>query len=105
MIDAGIVACRRRGPLAFGRRVADTVKRVRLGRVVETIDRRDLVAIETPQFFPLSLLRRAHAGGADATDDCALVERLGIAPGWRETPGPNLKVTTRADLAIAGALL
>ena len=41
------------------------------------LDRRDLVAVQTPQAFAAAVLRRAHAAGADATDDAALVEALG----------------------------
>ena len=46
-----------------------------------------------------------HGGGAELTDDCSAVERLGkevyLAPGWRE----NIKITTASDLTLAEALL
>ena len=55
--------------------VSDTIKRVggRTGGevVAETLDRVELVAVQTPQAFRAELLRRAHAEGADATDDAA----------------------------------
>jgi 2-C-methyl-D-erythritol 4-phosphate cytidylyltransferase len=86
--------------------VPDTVKRVDpSGRVVETLDRAALRAIQTPQAFAGEALRRAHAGAGDATDDAALVEGSG---GWvivvEGDPG-NLKVTGPEDLARAEALL
>jgi len=86
--------------------VSDTVKRVTAGpgedvAVVETLDRSDLVTVQTPQAFVVEVLRRAHEGEPEATDDAALVEALGltvaVVPG---DPG-NLKLTTPADLARA----
>ncbi|HVM41718.1 MAG TPA: 2-C-methyl-D-erythritol 4-phosphate cytidylyltransferase [Acidimicrobiia bacterium] len=85
--------------------VADTVKRVADGRVLETVDRRDLVAVQTPQAFRASVLREAHRGDPDATDDAALVEASGgrvvVVPGDPR----NLKLTTALDLEVAAALL
>jgi 2-C-methyl-D-erythritol 4-phosphate cytidylyltransferase len=89
--------------------VTDTVKRVVAGEageltVVETLDRRSLVAVQTPQAFRLDALRRAHAGEPEATDDAALVEAIGLTV--RVVPGDpeNLKLTTPADLARAERL-
>ncbi len=75
--------------------------------VAETIDRRTVWLAQTPQGFRADLLRRAFdaagAGAAEATDECALVERLGapvaLVPG---EPG-NFKITTAEDLARARA--
>jgi 2-C-methyl-D-erythritol 4-phosphate cytidylyltransferase len=85
--------------------VSDTIKRADGGRVVETLDRSSLVAVQTPQAFRADALREAHASGAIATDDAALVESFGgtvvVVPGEPE----NLKVTTARDLVVAAALL
>jgi 2-C-methyl-D-erythritol 4-phosphate cytidylyltransferase len=85
--------------------VPDTVKRVDGDRVVDTLARDGLVAVQTPQAFRADALRAAHAAGRDATDDAALIEAAGgrvvVVPG----EAANLKVTTQADLAIAAALL
>jgi 2-C-methyl-D-erythritol 4-phosphate cytidylyltransferase len=85
--------------------VVDTVKRVAGGVVVETLDRDALVAVQTPQAFRASALRAAHASGAEATDDGALVESAGgrvvVVPGEPD----NLKLTTPADLDRLAALL
>ena len=83
-----------------GVRVVDTVKRVGAdGIVAETLDRDELVAVQTPQAFRADVLRAAHAGGGDASDDAALVE----AAGGRVVVGPgdlrNIKLTTAADRA------
>lgn len=78
--------------------VADTIKQVSDGQVVATLDRDSLVAVQTPQAFTASALRRAHAGGGEATDDAALVEAAGgrvvVVPG----DPANTKITLRADL-------
>jgi 2-C-methyl-D-erythritol 4-phosphate cytidylyltransferase len=85
--------------------VTDTIKRVSAGIVRETVERSELAAVQTPQAFRAEVLRRAHAAGADATDDAALVEALGaevvVVPG--ETA--NLKITHPHDLLVAEAVL
>ncbi|HVC70079.1 MAG TPA: 2-C-methyl-D-erythritol 4-phosphate cytidylyltransferase [Acidimicrobiales bacterium] len=88
-----------------GLAVADTVKRVDAGGdVTATLERDGLVTVQTPQAFRADVLRAAHAGGAEATDDAALVEAQGATV--RVVPGElrNLKVTTAADLDIIRAL-
>ena len=64
----------------------------------ETVDRTDLVAVQTPQAFRADGLRRAHEGDPEATDDAALVEALGgrvvVVAGRVE----NFKITTPDDL-------
>lgn len=87
--------------------LADTVKRVAGGRVTETLDRSCLVAVQTPQAFRAEALRRAHAdpaAAAAATDCAALVEACGRPVAVVAGDPRNLKVTTPADLALAGAL-
>lgn len=80
--------------------VPDTVKRVDGDVVVETLNRNELVLVQTPQAFRGDVLRAAHVGDPDATDDAALVERSGgkvlVVPG---SPAAN-KITTRDDLAV-----
>jgi 2-C-methyl-D-erythritol 4-phosphate cytidylyltransferase len=85
--------------------VTDTIKVVQGDGTLLTLDRATLCAVQTPQAFAAAALRRAHAGGDDATDDAALVE----AQGGRvvRVPGHprNLKVTHPQDLLVAAALL
>ncbi|MDE3191977.1 MAG: 2-C-methyl-D-erythritol 4-phosphate cytidylyltransferase [Acidobacteriota bacterium] len=86
--------------------VPDTVKRVGPeGGVVETLPRDGLWAVQTPQAFPVEVLRRALAGDAQATDCAGLVEAAGGRV--KVVPGDPLlrKVTTADDLAWAAALL
>lgn len=84
--------------------VAETLKRVDNGAVVATVDRADLVIVQTPQAFRARVLRAAHAGAPEATDDAALVEAVGgtvvVVPGEHR----NLKLTVAQDLMLARAL-
>jgi len=108
LLSAGLVtrvieAARRSGAATAALPVYETVKQVDPAGVVErTLDREGLWLAQTPQAFRVPLLREAHRRaqeeGIEATDDAALVERLGhrveVVPGERE----NVKVTTRQDL-------
>lgn len=85
--------------------VVDTIKRVDRGRVLETLPRDDLVAVQTPQAFRASVLRAAHAGGGTGTDDAALVEAAGGTVVCVPGDPRNLKVTVAADLDVVRALL
>ncbi len=85
-----------------GTPVTDTVKVVDADGVVErTLDRATLVAVQTPQAFRAEVLRRAHAGGGEGTDDASLVEAIGcrvvVVPGEAD----NRKITHPEDLAWA----
>lgn len=78
--------------------LSDTVKRVRDGQVVETLDRSGLVAVQTPQAFSSVALRRAHAGGGEGTDDATLVEAAGGRVVVVDGHAANTKITHRGDL-------
>ena len=95
-----VVACVREGAdgAVPGVASADTVKRVADGRVVGTLDRAELVAVQTPQAFAADVLRRAHAAGGEATDDAALVEAAGGRVMVVAGDPANTKITLRADL-------
>jgi 2-C-methyl-D-erythritol 4-phosphate cytidylyltransferase len=107
MLDAGIRACRRYRAVTYGHRVTDTLKQMRGAAVVGTVDRSRLVAVQTPQFFDIALLRRAYARSSrvPATDDCAVVERIGVRPHWLPGPRSNIKVTFPEDLQLCEAIL
>ena len=109
LIEDVIATARSGQGAAPGLPVVDTLKRVdNNGRIVETVDRDNLVRIQTPQAFPREMIERAHAAafetGINATDDAALCERLGlpvvIVPGSERA----MKITTEADFVRAEAL-
>ena len=86
--------------------LADTVKRVEGDRVVETLSRDDLVAVQTPQAFLADALRRAVTGDVSAATDCAsLVESQGGRVKVVEGDPRLLKVTDADDLALVESWL
>src|SRR6185503_7962189 len=90
--------------------MTDTVKEAAPdGRVMRTLDRSALWAIQTPQVFRADMLRRAlqrdAAALAAAPDDAALVDEAGGVVTVVESFPENLKVTHESDLRIAEALL
>lgn len=82
--------------------VADTLMRESDG---ETIDRSDLVRVQTPQGFRAAALANAHAAATDvaATDDAQLIRRLGGTVALVQGDPMLEKVTYPADLAAAEA--
>lgn len=89
--------------------MADTVKRVRGGVVLETVDRAELYAVQTPQGFQRRILAAVHAAAVDsdapATDDAALVERAGGEVWAVDGDSEAFKITRPLDLALAEAVL
>ena len=90
--------------------VTDTVKRVDSGGVVsETLERRSLWAVQTPQVFRRATLERAldvpDEVLAKATDDAWLVERAGGKVIVVRASEENFKVTSPLDLEVAERLL
>jgi len=86
--------------------IADTIKRARGDEVLETIDRSDLFAAQTPQAFVASVLREALAGDVqDATDCASLVENRGGRIRLVEGDRRLIKVTEAADLRAVEAQL
>lgn len=84
-----------------GLAVSDTIKRVEGDRVVETLPRGELVAVQTPQAFIASVLREALAGDVSAASDCAsMVEARGGRVKVVEGDPRLLKVTSREDLDL-----
>ena len=89
-----------------GTAVVDTIKQVDgAGFVVGTPERSSLRAVQTPQGFRRDVLARAHAVSSDATDDAALVERLGERVLVVDGDARAFKVTTPDDLEAAARLL
>jgi 2-C-methyl-D-erythritol 4-phosphate cytidylyltransferase len=90
--------------------VTDTIKRVDAGgAVLQTLQRSELWAVQTPQVFRREALRRALAVSDEelalATDDAWLIERAGGRVLVVRSSDENLKVTTPLDLQVAELLL
>ncbi|WP_338320297.1 2-C-methyl-D-erythritol 4-phosphate cytidylyltransferase [Streptomyces lonarensis] len=119
-VDSVVAAVRAGAPAVVpALPVTDTVKRVARDAdrpagtpepVVDTVDRADLRAVQTPQGFHRAVLAAAHAGragagGEGATDCAGMVEQLGhpvvLVPGHEEA----FKITRPLDLVLAEAVL
>jgi 2-C-methyl-D-erythritol 4-phosphate cytidylyltransferase len=90
--------------------VSATVKQVRDGTIVKTVDRADLFEAQTPQIFETSLLKKAYANidnldAATITDDAFLVEAIGHEVAIVESDASNIKITRRSDIPIAEAII
>ena len=84
----------------------DTLKRVSLGRIEDTVPRAALWRAQTPQVFRREWLEAAHGQTrAPVTDDAVLVEALGHPVFVTAGDTLNFKITTAQDLALAGAWL
>ena len=84
--------------------VTDTIKKKTSDGALVTLDRSELVAVQTPQAFRAEAIKQAHAGGGQATDDAALVEAAGGRVVLVDGDPHNIKVTTPTDLLVAEAL-
>ena len=109
LIDGVIALAHRTNAAAPAVPVKDTIKVVRDGRVESTPDRALLRAVQTPQVFDAQLLRAALQSaqtlGAEITDDCSAVERLGKEVYLTEGSYENIKITTPEDMLLACELL
>lgn len=109
LIDRTVRAAHSYGAAAPAIPVKDTIKVEKSGLIESTPDRSTLRAVQTPQVFDFDLLRgalqKAWNDGAEVTDDCSAVERLGMKIRLVEGEERNLKVTTPLDLKIAELLL
>ena len=107
-----IVEARERGAVILGIPAIDTVKEVKrerlpedVARITGTIPRERIVLAQTPQAFRYGLLReafaRAEADGVTASDEAALVERMGQDVYVVVGSERNLKITRPADMDLA----
>ena len=87
--------------------VTDTVKRLNdIGRVETTLPRKNYKFSQTPQFFDLALIRKAHRKIIkDVTDDASMIEMIGGEVEVFDGDIENLKITTSNDLVIARNIL
>ncbi|WP_173923677.1 2-C-methyl-D-erythritol 4-phosphate cytidylyltransferase [Agromyces sp. Marseille-P2726] len=87
--------------------VVDTIKRVGPnGRVLETVDRSELAAVQTPQGFPRHALDAAYAAATtEFTDDAALVASAGLLVDVVPGDARAFKITLPADLRRAESIV
>ena len=109
IIEEAILKAAQCGAAAPAVPVKDTIKQALHGIVTATPDRTELFAVQTPQVFEhgliLGALEKAVADGAELTDDCGAVERLGMSVCLTVGSYENIKLTTPSDIAVAVAIL
>ena len=98
------------GAAATGVWVKDTIKVVNDDmKIISTPNRSTLVAIQTPQVFRFDTYKEAAKlaieQGKDLTDDCQLVENMGISVFAVEGDYDNIKITTPQDICVAESIL
>ncbi|WP_158738303.1 2-C-methyl-D-erythritol 4-phosphate cytidylyltransferase [Alteribacillus sp. YIM 98480] len=97
------------GAAVMGVKMKDTVKKVKDGLILETIERSSVWSVQTPQAFQFPIVfdayKKAAIDGYAGTDDTSLVERLGFPIHMVEGSYDNIKLTTPEDMTVAQAIL
>ena len=105
-IDAVFKEAAKSGAAILAYPVHGTLKKVSTEGVIDaTVCREGLWEAQTPQVFAADLIRRAYETDADATDDAELVQKLGHGVSVVMGDPRNIKITTRADLDFAAAVI
>ncbi|MER3415892.1 MAG: 2-C-methyl-D-erythritol 4-phosphate cytidylyltransferase [Gemmataceae bacterium] len=110
LIDAVFAEAMAHGAAVLAVPIADTVKKTDgSGKVEKTLPRQGLWLAQTPQVFRKDWLMDAYGKrtkvAGEITDDAQLVEAAGYAVRVVESSPLNIKITTKADLALAEAIL
>lgn len=110
MIDSVFAEAGKSGAAILASSLSGTIKRVSGAGVVEaTVSRAGLFEAQTPQVFKRSILAAAYenlpAGADQATDDAQIVELTGHPVSVVRSDPTNLKITTKADVSLAHAIL
>lgn len=108
-INATVRAAWDQGAAALGCYLTDTVKKVKDQKIVHTIPREQLVAIQTPQVFPreeyLICATAAQSLSELFTDDASIFEKFGKKIAFVEGNRNNIKITAPEDIPILRAML
>jgi len=109
-IEETILAAQACGAAALGFPASDTLKTVNSeGVIIGTVERNGVWQIQTPQVFKNDIIRKAYENadenGMTATDDCALVEKLGVLVSVVCGASSNIKITTQDDVYIARGII
>ena len=110
LVNAVFARAEKTGAALLAVSVPDTLKKVDSQLQIEaTVSRKNLWLAQTPQVFRRDWLTEAYAGraklGKDITDDAQMVEAAGHKVHVVEGTATNIKITTRADLMLAEAIL
>jgi 2-C-methyl-D-erythritol 4-phosphate cytidylyltransferase len=103
-------SCKNRGSGVAAKKINDTVKRtINDGKVLETLDRTNLWAVETPQIFKIDELKAVYSkllqSNASVTDDAGAMEKAGYSVYLVENPDINTKITHQSDIEYIRTLV
>jgi 2-C-methyl-D-erythritol 4-phosphate cytidylyltransferase len=109
-IDAVFAEAVKAGAAILAAPITGTIKRVGASKVIdETVSRTDLYEAQTPQVFRKDVILKAYARlkevEGEITDDAQLVELAGQPVSVVKSDGTNIKITTKADMTLAQAIL
>jgi len=109
-IDKVLTTAAQTGAAILACPLTATIKEAKDSIITQTIDRAGLYEAQTPQVFKADLLRKAYGNlknpdKSKISDDAQLVEALGHKVSIVETDSSNIKITHKADLSIAEAIL
>lgn len=106
-IENVFVAARESGAAILGTPLTSTLKAVAEGQIQETVSREGKWLAQTPQVFAKDDLVNAYKNRGDhnPTDEAELLEKAGVAVTVVEGSSLNIKLTTKADLRLAKAIL
>lgn len=97
------------GAAATGIMAKDTLKTVKNGKLIATVDRSSTALIQTPQVFRKDILveayKNARENGIEVTDDTSLFENTDIEIAFVEGSPENIKLTTPDDYFIINSII
>jgi 2-C-methyl-D-erythritol 4-phosphate cytidylyltransferase len=110
LTDKVITAAVKSGAAIPACQVAATIKEVKDGIIIRTVDRSALYEAQTPQIFEAKLLKKAYENLKNVdekkiSDDSQLVEAMGHKVTIVESDSSNIKITRQSDIAIAEAII
>ncbi|MBR5265418.1 MAG: 2-C-methyl-D-erythritol 4-phosphate cytidylyltransferase [Clostridia bacterium] len=89
--------------------VKDTIKQIADGKITATVERANLVQVQTPQVFDIDLIKGALTKvigeNISVTDDCQAMELMGFNPTVVTTSYDNIKITTPEDILLGQLIL
>jgi 2-C-methyl-D-erythritol 4-phosphate cytidylyltransferase len=109
ILAQGFALCRNYQAVICAIPVTDTIKEAKENKILKTLERSNLYLIQTPQFYEIELIKKAYQKAMKdkfyATDDSALVERLGVTVQVLPGSNANIKITNREDLRLVERLI
>ncbi len=107
-VDDAIKFAQEHGSALVSGPVFDTIKQVKSGKVVKTVDRSKLIAAHTPQIFRYKELMAAYldamSDSGEVTDEALAMEKAGYPIYVFDTGKRGIKLTVEDDVYLIEAL-